>query len=144
MIKRIILIFCLTELILLSNSPATASNPLIKKIRFEKTSSTEEKVFFTLNGFYPPEIFGLKGEKPRIVCDFFNAQLENPTDRLIETHGDFIQGIRIGVHSSPQPKIRVVLDLVPNQTYDVQQIFFRKENIFLIIVRLTKPSSKKL
>jgi hypothetical protein len=123
---------------LLSNYPATAFNPLIKKIRFEKTSQSEEKVFFTLNGFYPPEIFGLKGETPRIVCDFFNAQLKNAMNRLIETNGDFIKDIRIGVHSSPKPKIRVVLDLVPNQTYDVQQIFFRKENIFLIIITLAK------
>ena len=116
---------------------------LSSKIRFEKTSSAEEKVFFTLNGFYPPGIFSLKGKKPRIVLDFFNAQLENPPNRLIETNGDFIQAIRIGFHSSPKPKIRIVLDLVPNQTYNVQQVFFRKENIFLIVVTLAKSSLKK-
>lgn len=143
MMKQVMLFLCLAGFIVLSNYPAIASDPLIKKIQFEKTSSAEEKVFFTLNGFYPPEIFPLKGERPRIVCDFLNAQLENPIGCLTETDGDFIQDIRIGIHSSPKPKIRVVLDLVPNQAYNVQQIFFRKENIFLIIVRLARPSSKK-
>ena len=123
--------------------PIIASDPLLKEIRFIKTSANEERVFFILNGFYPPKIFALKGERPRVVCDFFNMRLKNDLNRLIETNGDLIQCIRVGIHSSPDPRIRVVSDLVPNQSYDVQQIFFRKDNTFLIIVRLAETRSEK-
>jgi len=96
-----------------------------------------------LNGFYPPELFALKGENPRIVCDFLNTELGYMPNRLIDTKGIFIQSIRVGVHSSPNPKTRVVLDLVPNQDYDVLQNFFQEESAFLITVIPVKGRSKQ-
>ena len=96
-----------------------------------------------MNGFYPPELFALKGEPPRVVCDFLNTELGYMPNRLIDTKGILIQSIRVGVHSSPNPKIRVVLDLAPNQNYDIQQKFFQKESIFLITVCPGKARSKQ-
>jgi len=111
-----------------------ASDPLLKQIRFKQISDTEEKVLFQLNGFYPPELFALQGENPRIVCDFLNTRLGEASNPAINTNGKLIQSIRVGVHASSRPKIRVVLDLNPNQNYDIQQQFFREESIFVITV----------
>lgn len=142
-INRIILLTCFSVFTLGLNYSITASEPLLKEIQFVKTSANEEKVIFLLNGFYSPEIFALKGEKPRVVCDFINLRLENTVKRQIDTNGDFIQCIRVGIHPSASSKVRVVLDLVPYQSYDIQQIFFRKDNTFVLIVHLTQAETEK-
>jgi hypothetical protein len=113
---------------------AVASEPLLTQIQFKQISDTEEKVVFQLNGFYPPELFGLQGENPRIVCDFLNTRLGKVSNPVITTNGKLIKNIRVGVHASSAPKIRVVLDLNPDRDYDIQQQFFRKESIFIITV----------
>ncbi|MCI5158676.1 MAG: hypothetical protein D3906_09615 [Candidatus Electrothrix sp. AUS1_2] len=41
------------------------------------------------------------------------------------------QGMR---KEEEEKKIRVVLDLVPNYSYDLQQVFFKEENLFVIII----------
>jgi len=110
----------------------------IREIRFELTSEGEEKVFFVLNGFYPPEIFVLEGESPRAVCDFYNTRLDNSIGRLIEVNGRFIHQIRTAVHRGARPKVRVVLDFMPKKNYEVEQIFFKKEKLYILIVRLGK------
>ena len=142
-IKYLILRIFLFGLILCSHSSTIASDPLLKEIRFKKVSDSEERVLFTLNGFYPPEVLALKGEKPRVVCDFLNTRFENTSNRSMETNGNFIQEIRVGIYTSPQRKTRVVLDLAPNQNYDIQQVFFQKENIFLISVSPANIGLKK-
>ena len=120
----------------IAGSPLTsvAADPVLQEIRFKQVSDTEEKVFFRLSGFYPPRLFGLKGENPRVVCDFFNARLGDAIDRLIDTKGALIQSIRVGVHESSEPKIRVVLDLIPDRDYDIRQDFFQEERVFVITV----------
>ena len=112
----------------------TEEIPLVKGIRFEKSSDNEEKVFFDLNGFYPPDVFPLPGGKPRVVCDFINGQVAKEVSHYIKTDGNFIKLIRIGVHAEPPAKVRVVLDLDPTKSYDIEQIF-KKENTFALIVR---------
>jgi hypothetical protein len=133
-LKPLIVSFSLFACIVGSPYETVASDAVLKEIRFEKVSDTEEKVFFMLNGFHPPEIFALKGEEPRVVCDFLNTRLGNVANRLLDTQGALIQSIRVGVHTSAKFKIRVVIDLAPNQNYDIQQRFFQEESIFLITV----------
>jgi len=115
--------------------PVAASDSLIKEIRFEKISKNEEKIFFYLNGFYPPTIFKIEGNNLRVVCDFFNARVSKSVSHKIETSGSLIQRIRIGIHHSPQPKIRVVLNLFPNREYDVEQKFFMERNVFSVSIK---------
>jgi len=141
--KHLLVSICFFGLMLCSHHPTAASDPVLREIRFEKVSVDEEKVFFILNGFYPPELFALKGENPRVVCDFLNTRLGKVTSRLIDTKGMLIQSIRVGVHASSKPKIRVVLDLSPNHNYDIQQRFFQEESIFLITVSPVKARRKQ-
>ncbi len=108
---------------------------LITGIKAVVTSEREEKVIFYLNGFYPPKVIVLEGEKPRVVCDFFDTKLDPKTTYPIKVNGNLLRQIRIGIYRRKEAKTRVVLDLNPIHDYDVEQTFFKKENIYVIIVK---------
>ena len=107
----------------------------VKKIRFEFAPGGEEKVFFLISGFYPPKYFALEGDRPRVACDFYGARLGKGIGRCIEVNGRLIQQIRTAVHPGKNPKVRIVLDLVPGKNYDVEQVFYKKENLYVITVK---------
>jgi hypothetical protein len=107
----------------------------VREIRVELAEGGEEKVFFLVNGFYPPRRLALEGDRPRIACDFFGARLGKGIDRCIKVNGRLIQQIRTAVYQGKNPKVRVVLDLVPGKNYEVEQIFYKKENLYVITVK---------
>jgi SH3-like domain-containing protein len=98
-------------------------------------SRKEEIVKILLNSFLPPETFALEGEKPRLICDFFAASLHKDIDREIEVNGDLIKKIRIGRHENPEKKVRIVMDLVPDQEYVVEHIFYKKEKLYTLVIK---------
>jgi len=114
---------------------AVASEPLLQTLRFEKSSDKQEKVFFVLNGFYPPEVFSLKGDMPRLICDFKNVRPGETIHKILETNGNLILRIRVGIHTSPTPKTRVVLDLAAHKNYAVEQNFFQQDNTYVLTIR---------
>ncbi len=121
------------------SSAHAATGPLLKGIEFKITSDTEERVLFKLSGFLQPEVFGLEGDTPRVVCDFLGMKIDKQhVKNIISTKGKYIKNIRVGLHSSPVPKTRVVLDLTPDHNYDIEQMFFKEENLFVIVVHLVK------
>ncbi len=58
----------------------------------------------------PQKTFAIEGERPRLVCDFIGLKLDKKVENLIKVDGRLIKAIRVGIHLSPTPKIRVVLD----------------------------------
>ena len=116
--------------------PAIASGPELREIRFEKGKDGEERVLFVLNGDHPPKSFAIEGKKPRLICDFFGVRLNKKVKRLIKVHDGSIKAIRVGIHLSPTPKIRVVLDLRPDQDYEILQAFFVDRNIYAVVLRV--------
>jgi hypothetical protein len=112
----------------------TGATKEIKEIRFEITAEGKEKVLFVLNGFFPPDTFVLEGERPRTVCDFYDTLLGEGIGRCIEVNGRFIQQIRSGVYGGEKPKVRIVLDLIPNKNYDIEQTFLKKEHLYTLVV----------
>ena len=116
--------------------PAIASDPELKEIRFEKGENGEERVLFVLNGNHPPKVFAIEGKNPRLVCDFISFRLDKKVKNLIKVDGGLIKAIRMGIHLSPTPKIRVVLDLRPDQDYEIHQAFFVDKNIYAVVLRL--------
>ena len=85
---------------------------------------------------YPPKTFAIEGQKPRLICDFIGLKLVKKVKRLIKVDGRLIEAIRVGIHLSPTPKIRVVLDLRPDQDYEIRQAFFVDKNIYAVVLRL--------
>ncbi len=118
----------------------------VKDIRADMRTEGEEKIVVALNGFYPPETFVLEERVPKIVCDFPDTVLDKSVKSPIEVKGKFIQRIRIGLHEGAGSKLRVVLDLVPDQEYVVERTFFQKENLYILTVKPAgndKPKSEK-
>ena len=117
--------------------PAAPTGPMIESVRFDGKSPKGEMVLFKLNEFHPPSVHGVEEGIPRVICDFKNTQLAEPTDNLIKTDGKYVKVIRISKSKKPD-KVRVVLDLAPNKSYDLQQVFFKEENLFVLIVNTVK------
>lgn len=113
--------------------PTAPADPVLRDVSFETTADNSEMVLFKLNDFYPPIVFGIEKGNPRVVCDFLDTAMDKSIRPVIKTKGNYISGIRVARHGSPD-KVRVVLDLVPNRNYDLQQVFFKEDNLFIIII----------
>ncbi len=116
---------------------------VLESVVFDNSSSRGEMVQFTLTDFHPPKVFGIEEGVPRVVCDFTTTRAGKKLPKTIKANGRWVKAIRIGGHQNPD-RIRVVIDLAPNNNYDLQQVFFTDENLFVIIVNtvMDSPSSK--
>ena len=111
----------------------------IKTITSKIVSENRETVAFELNGFYPPETFVLKGERPRVVCDFLNTRIDDNIGDRIESEGSLIKGIRVAPYGGVAARVRIVLDLSRDRHYEIDQTFYKKENIYLVTVSTAVP-----
>jgi hypothetical protein len=126
-----------TEAVKPAAPPGGGAGPMLESIKFEGTSPKGEMVLFKLSDFHPPVIHGVEEGVPRVICDFNNTQLADAVKNIIKADGKFVKVIRITKLKKPD-RIRVVLDLAPNHSYDLQQVFFKEDNLFVIIVNLVK------
>jgi len=115
----------------------TQEGPQLEYVKFDATSPKGEMIMFKLNGFYPPSVHGVEEGIPRVICDFNNTKLVDATKSLIKTNGKLVKVIRTSKTKKPE-KVRVVIDLEPNRNYDLQQVFFKEDNLFVIIVNTVK------
>ena len=117
--------------------PKTMEGPQLEYVKFESSPSKGEMVLFKLNGFHPPAVHGVEEGIPRVICDFNNTRLIDGTKSLIKVDGKFVKVIRTSKTKKPE-KVRVVIDLEPNRSYDLQQVFFKEDNLFVLIVNTVK------
>ena len=117
--------------------PAEPTGPVLESVTFDGKSPKGEMVLFKLNEFHPPEVHGVEQGVPRVICDFKDTRLADSAQSLIKTDGKHVKVIRVSKTRNPE-KVRVVLDLVPNRSYDLQQVFFKEDNLFVIIVNTVK------
>lgn len=109
------------------------TQPRLAAITFDKAAAKGEMVMFKLNGFYPPSVQGVEEGIPRVICDFDAVELADTVENIIKADGKYVKNIRVGKHTNPD-RVRVVLDLEPNHSYDLQQVFFKEDNLFVMIV----------
>jgi len=102
-------------------------------VTFERSTNDQEMVLFKLNGFYPPIVFSTEENNLLVVCDFLDAVLAIGIDPVIETKGEYIRKVKISTHRDPD-KVRVVLELADSYNYDLKQVFFKEDNLFVIII----------
>ncbi|GBC59527.1 hypothetical protein DENIS_0466 [Desulfonema ishimotonii] len=108
----------------------------IESIQVSSEPDGSEKVVFRLNGFYPPKTFAMEEDNiPKVVCDFFDTGLARGVRKKFRVDGALLQQIRTGIHDTPRAKIRVVMDLNPSKKYSVDQVFFKKNNIYTLTFR---------
>lgn len=113
--------------------------PIILEISFDDSSSRGEMVLFRLNDFFPPTVSAIEKDVPRVLCDFMAMNLGPDVQQTILANGKYIERIRTARHQDPE-KVRVVLDLSPDRDYDLQQVFFRSDNLFVLIVNELTPN----
>jgi hypothetical protein len=131
---------------LAENSPKSHENAdsaiKITGIRFKILYSGEEKVIILGRGITPPLIFALEGKNPRVVCDFKGTDLGSGIASEIKTGGKFIKMIRTGLHKGGGGKVRVVLDLSPEESYEVEQTFYKNQHTYELIIKPEKSISQ--
>ncbi|MGE4560502.1 MAG: AMIN domain-containing protein [Desulfobulbus sp.] len=118
-------------------APPVSVDPELKSIKFDPASPKGEMVLFKLNGFFPPSVHGVEEGIPRVICDFNNTKLTGSAKNRIKTQGKYVKTIRTSTTKKPA-KVRVVIDLEPNRSYDLQQVFFKDDDLFVIIVNTVK------
>ena len=119
-----------------------AADFTIQSITFESTDTSEpaETVHIQMDSLHHPVIFGMVNDKPRVVCDFNNAEPVKSIERTIETNGRYIKRIRTGFHATPKTKTRIVLDLIPDRDYTIQQIPSPADNRFSVVVKVAREN----
>jgi hypothetical protein len=122
--------------------PPSATDTVLASVIFDKNSNRGEMVMFRLNKFHPPVVFGLEEKKPRVVCDFQDTAAGEHLPESVQADGKFVRGIRISREDGK--KIRVVLDLTPSSSYDLQQVFFKNDNLFVLIINTLGNPAKRL
>lgn len=118
-----------------SQKDSGTSSKRILEIDSDVTSSSAEIINIVLTGPFPPEAQVIEGGAPRIFCDFPDVRMEKNINRTIVVNGRYVLQIRTGIHPPPESKSRVVLDLVPNHDYEVEQFFFEQDNRYSIVIR---------
>ena len=117
--------------------PLAADNPILKSVTFNKKDNRGEMVLFRLNTFQAPIVFGVEEGQPRVVCDFKNTVGGKDLPKSIKVNGKYIREVRIEKEEKAK-KIRAILELTPNMSFDLQQVFFKKENLFVLIINAQK------
>lgn len=119
------------------SSQTPGQNHYLTSVRLNVLSSVEETISFQLDSFQPPETFVLKGERPRVVCDFLNTRVPDSVGDRVESNGSLVKDIRIAPYGGGAPRVRVVMDLNPGRNYAIGQTFFKKERRYVVTVSAT-------
>ncbi|WP_457576411.1 AMIN domain-containing protein [Desulfomarina sp.] len=110
------------------------SKARLLEISFDDSSNKGEMVIFRLNDFYPPSVSAVEKETPRVICDFMDMELGPDVNRTISAKGKYVEKITTSDPAAGTDRIQVVLDLAPDRDYDLQQVFFKNDNLFVLIV----------
>jgi hypothetical protein len=113
---------------------ATDARSVLLDISFDNVyARSGEMVLFKLNDFHPPAVSAVEKGTPRIVCDFPNTRIADVVPQKIVAGGNFVDKIQVEQDGLPD-QVRVVLELLPGNDYDLQQVFFKEDNLFVLIV----------
>ena len=112
---------------------SAAAAALLLEISYENSSSKGEMIFFRLNGFHPPTVTADESETPQVNCEFTGMGLGPDVQQAIEARGAYVQKIATTADKKTG-KVRVSIDLAPDRDYDLRQVFFKEDNLFVLIV----------
>ncbi|GEM_PF-3362338 len=107
--------------------------PVLLNVSYETSTNDKEMVLFKLSGFHPPVVFSTEGEELLVVCDFLDAILGYGVEKLLEANGNYIRNVEVSKQKEPE-KVRVVLHLNGKFKYDLKQVFFKEDNLFVLII----------
>lgn len=123
--------------------PSLKLVPRILKISFDNTSNKGEMILFHLNDFYPPTVSAVEKGEPVVLCEFLDARITAGVNKDLTVNGRYVERIRTTEQKKPA-KVRVRLELAPDKDYDLQQVFFKNDNLFVLIVNELPLGKDKL
>ncbi len=120
----------LISLVLLTGAPASSQEEAatgelppakhVLDVEVEKGDG-EDRVAILVDGMIEPNVFAHQGAKnPMVIVDIPGTETL-AKDKRIAVESPLLQSVRIGQHRSPT-KVRVVLDLLNDVTYDVVKL----------------------
>lgn len=115
-----------------------SKGPQLLDVSFDDSSNRGEMVLFHLTDFSPPIVSALERDNPRVLCDFMATGVGKGVEENIYANGKYVERIRTSRHQKPD-KVRVELELTPDRDYDLQQVFFRNDNLFVLIINEQPP-----
>ncbi|SDO79871.1 AMIN domain-containing protein [Desulforhopalus singaporensis] len=116
--------------------------PDLVNITFDRTSGEGEMVKFHLNDYDLPRVSVQEQEQPRIYCDFTNPKHDTTVEETILPQGDFVRKIHIETRGMPE-LLRVVIDLVPGKNYDLRQVLFKADRLFVLVITELEPEFQR-
>lgn len=125
-------------------APASPKEPPleVKNIAVKFEPAGHEKVFIDFNRDVAPELFSIEGKDPRIVIDIKNVSSVRKGLTRINVRGKLIRQIRSSLdHASRQ--LRIVVDLSPSISYEVDPAFYRAEKIYVLDISAAPVDQKK-
>ena len=109
----------------------SAAAVVVKNITFKREAGGREKVLIEFNRFNAPRIFGIDGANPRIVIDVANVSSTGRGLARIRAGGKLVKQIRTALDRTTNA-MRIVIDMEPNLGYDVDQTYYKAENIYAV------------
>lgn len=110
--------------------------PVLLEVSFDNEyTRSGEMVLLKLNDFQPPEISAEEKDPPRVYCDFAGARIGDGIKDVQVAGGKYVEKIRVLKTDEPAG-VRVALDLAVGNNYDLQQVFFKEDNLFVLIVNI--------
>lgn len=105
----------------------------IEEIAFRKEGHDKETVMIRADRSFTPVTFPIEGEHLRLVIDIKNSKPYAQGLSKISAGGQFVEKIRTFFHAETKTQ-RVVLDLSSSMSYKIRQLFFKKDNTFVVII----------
>lgn len=110
-----------------------SATPLLKEIRFEAGSGKKEKILFYLNDFHPPNVSAKSDDRPTVFADFAGMELADGIGENIAADGLLVDEITV-IQDQNKDTIQVRVILVEDKDYDLRQVFFKNDNLFVLVV----------
>jgi len=125
------------------DSAVADSRSVLLDVSFDNVyAKSGEMILFKFNNFHPPTVSATEKGVPRIICDFPDTRVSDEVQEILDASGHFVDKIRVEKNEFPD-KVRVVIDLFTGNDYDLQQVFFKEDNLFVLIVNTLGPEMEK-
>lgn len=132
----------LFSLFLMFPEASAQAQTSVSSVTLHRDDDRQERIRIKLVGTHAPKVFTYGGDNPRLICDFPGAGYAGMLKPVIKGEGSLVKGIRVGVHKSPDKKVRVVLDLEPGRKYTYSREFNKEENILNIVLVPTEGAKR--
>ncbi len=80
-------------------------------------------------------------QQPSIICDFLDTEIEEKIAEDFSFQGKSISQVRIEKDRTAH-KVRVIIELFPNHSYDLKQLFYKEEGLFVLFVNVSDAEKR--